>query len=846
MQVTRRFAVLSTALGIAVTTALAVNPAPAGAASQSGVVSVPVHGRLLVVPSETPDGHPSYGVALADGDIVPVRGSFDPSVRTGAVFDGRLALPTSITGALARRSAVADPQRAALRLVDRRSLTLAVVGTPSVTAVAPAVAPTTHRQFVAVVDNKGVVDQTDAQLLAHVTNVGTYWKGQANGAITGITVPATVKHFSDTTGSTACGLGASTADFFSLVQEAKALFPTFDFSQNSPDQLVLFVPESCFTGPTVGRGTIGSSFASGGSLIAEASPSIEGVYAHETGHNYGFQHANARLSSTSMEYLGIYDVMGGALPPPFTMLTALSTPYRVFQGITDPGEIQDVALGALNQPVHATATIKPRSDATGLRSVSVVDPDTGERLYLDDRSGTGTDTGSFYAAGRGLLFDDPVAGNGTLGYAPGVVITAVRGSNGVDDLVLPAIPPDTTRPTSLKSGQTWTNGSGDLSIQVTSLDANGAVVSVDYTPATQSFTTSAIPVIGGDVRVAGAVTLDPGTWSPTATTTTIRWTAGGVPVPNTDDQTSFVPSPLLVGKQLVATVTAAKAGFLTTSVSSAPVTVTPGTIPLFTAPSITGSPEVGSVLLGHPATWGTMLSTVSEGWHWRADGVDIPGATALDYTVKPGDVGKTITLVEVLTAPAYQPVTTESLPTAAVPAPVISPAPAPTVGGSPRVGSVLTVQPGVWMSGVSLGFQWYVAGQPVAGATGTSYTPRAGDLAQTVRVEVTGSRADYPPVTQASTETAAVAVGVLTTAKPTISGTPAVGRTLTARPGAWTTRTAFGYAWFAEGVRIKGQTAKRLVLAKAQRGKQITVKVTGAEAGYASASRTSAKTPQVR
>jgi hypothetical protein len=115
-----------------------------------------------------------------------------------------------------------------------------------------------------------------------------------------------------------------------------------------------------------------------------------------------------------------------------------------------------------------------------------------------------------------------------------------------------------------------------------------------------------------------------------------------------------------------------------------------------------------------------------------------------------------------------------------------------------------------------------------------------------VRVQVTGSRPSYPDVTQASIETAPVAAGVLTTAKPTIGGTPTVGRTLTARPGTWTTGTAFTYAWFADGVRVKGQAARRLVLAKAQRGKHITVTVTGSQAGYTSASRTSARTPKVR
>ena len=101
-----------------------------------------------------------------------------------------------------------------------------------------------------------------------------------------------------------------------------------------------------------------------------------------------------------MEYYGIYDVMGFALPPAYNQLTALSTPFRVFQGVTDAGEIQDVDLGTKTVAVHATATIKPRSDGSGLRSVRVVDPDTGETLYLDYRSGTGEDAGSAYLRPR--------------------------------------------------------------------------------------------------------------------------------------------------------------------------------------------------------------------------------------------------------------------------------------------------------------------------------------------------------------------------------------------------------------------------------------------------------------
>jgi hypothetical protein len=72
-----------------------------------------------------------------------------------------------------------------------------------------------------------------------------------------------------------------------------------------------------------------------------------------------------------------------------------------------------------------------------------------------------------------------------------------------------------------------------------------------------------------------------------------------------------------------------------------------------------------------------------------------------------------------------------------------------------------------------------------------------------------------------------------------------VGRTLTARPGTWTAGTSFAYAWFADGVAIKGQTAKKLVLTRAMKGKRVTVKVTGTRPGYAGATRTSARTAAV-
>jgi hypothetical protein len=832
-------AVCSARLGVLAAALVAATVATPGlvppAAAAAGA-SIQVHGTLLVVPPEEPGGHTGYGVALADGDIVPVRGRLGHDVRSGATFDGRLAVPTDVAAALVARRE--SGSTAALRIVDHRHLSLAVVGTPSVTQAPPVDdVGTIHTQYVAALANKGTLGQSDTQLLGHVSNVGSYWQGQSNGAIAAVTVPSTVDHYDTTTGTTACGLGSGQAgvnDFFALVQEAAAQFPGLNPNAMGSNQLVLFVPAACSSGSTVGRGTVGTSFASGGLLVAEASPSIEGVYAHEAGHNYGFAHANARVSGSSLEYYGIYDVMGFAIEG-VDQLTALSTPYRVFQGVTDAGEVQDVDLGNGLSPVHVTATIKPRSDTTGLRSVRVKDPDTGENLYLDYRSGTGEDQGSAYAAGGGLSTPN----NGVLWYAPGVTINAARPQGGNDTLVL-----DGSGHTSLSSGTSWTNASHLLTVSVTSIGASGATVSVDYTPP-QDFSSVGTPVIGGTVKVGGSVTLDTGTWVPAPTTTQIRWTADGQAQSGLDDKTQFTPGPALVGKQLVATVTQKRLGYKTTSVASAGATVQAGTIPTSANPSVSGTATVGFTLQAQTGTWSSVLSPITAAYQWRRGGVDIPGATGAGYQVTTDDVGSAITVTQRLSATGYQTAVIVSPATAVVPEPVIDPAPTPTVSGAPRVGSALHVSTGSWMDGTDLSYQWFVGGAPVAGATSTSYTPTVGDLGATVRVEVTGTRTDYPTVTRASTESAAVAAGVLDSSKPTIGGKPKVGKTLKAEAGSWTAGATFSYAWYANGTKIKHQPAAKLTLTKAQKGTRITVKVTGRKPGYTTASRTSAKTAKV-
>ena len=104
MRLTSGYAILVGALSLAAGTTLAGAPALADTTLGSPAVTVAVQGTLLVVPSETVDGHPSYAVALPGGDLVPVRGRLEDA-RPLSHFAGTLALPPSVTTVLAARGA---------------------------------------------------------------------------------------------------------------------------------------------------------------------------------------------------------------------------------------------------------------------------------------------------------------------------------------------------------------------------------------------------------------------------------------------------------------------------------------------------------------------------------------------------------------------------------------------------------------------------------------------------------------------------------------------------------------------------------------------------------------------
>lgn len=168
----------------------------------------------------------------------------------------------------------------------------------------------------------------------------------------------------------------------------------------------------------------------------------------------------------------------------------------------------------------------------------------------------------------------------------------------------------------------------------------------------------------------------------------------------------------------------------------------------------------------------------------------------------------------------------------------------PVVAGTAKVGGKLQATAGTWSKGTALSYQWKRNGVAISGAKASSYSPAAADANRTITVSVTGALAGYPAVTKTSAGKK-IAVGTLTSAKPRISGKAKVGKTLKVVRGSWTSGTSFSYKWYANGKAVKGATKSTLKLKKAQKGKRITVKVTGKKTGYATVAKTSSKTSKV-
>ena len=168
----------------------------------------------------------------------------------------------------------------------------------------------------------------------------------------------------------------------------------------------------------------------------------------------------------------------------------------------------------------------------------------------------------------------------------------------------------------------------------------------------------------------------------------------------------------------------------------------------------------------------------------------------------------------------------------------------PFIEGEPSTGSTLKIDrgPGRWKK-TTFSYQWLRDGGDIAKATQSTYKTGIADRDLQLQVRMTAKQGNNTFTVVSPTSWWITLVGV-----PTITGTAAVGSTVTVDEGTWDEYIGFSYQWYADGKTLSGATDRSLGLTSSHKGKKITVKVTGrfeSYPAYPDLSRTSAATGKV-
>lgn len=152
---------------------------------------------------------------------------------------------------------------------------------------------------------------------------------------------------------------------------------------------------------------------------------------------------------------------------------------------------------------------------------------------------------------------------------------------------------------------------------------------------------TAVPTVGGVVKVGQTLTANPGTWNTTDLTFTYQWLRGGEPIEEART-VNYVPVVADLGKSLSVKVTAGKSGIPSaTAVSTGSTVLIGDPANLLSPPIITGETGLGDVLSVSDGSWsGTGLAFT---YQWFRDGTAIPGATGKTRMVADGDQGADLT-----------------------------------------------------------------------------------------------------------------------------------------------------------------------------------------------------------
>jgi surface antigen len=265
------------------------------------------------------------------------------------------------------------------------------------------------------------------------------------------------------------------------------------------------------------------------------------------------------------------------------------------------------------------------------------------------------------------------------------------------------------------------------------------------------------------------------------------------------------------------------------------------------APVVEGFAKVGTQLTATGGSWSPADATVR--YQWFANGVPIPQATKPTLDLGADRLGQAISVRTTARKTGYAKGVATSAPTAAVLPGELTSTTTPAISGTLRTDKTITVDQGAWnVAPDSVTVQWYVEGQPIAGATGATLTLTPDLVGRSLTAGVTAQRAGYDPMTVGTAATAPVAPGIIRVhAKPTMKGTAKPGKTLRVATGSYRPAgTSVAVQWLRDGQPIAGATAASYRLTKEDLGTRVAAQVSVTRAGYTTVTMTPPASVRVR
>lgn len=536
--------------------------------------------KVVVIDNVGPGAHADYlhTVVTDDGAEIPVE--LDDDAPANGRFRGEVVIAGGVASALRskdllpRSGATIDEDTRAGRVAvaaaddQTKPLTVASSTIAPVTAAA-ATTPSEHRAFVAVVDNRGSVEESDQEIADRVKEITDYWVAESDGVITSFDIVGSVTRYDSTVAGgleTNCGMDD---DPYAVWNEALDLFPDLSTEEDSGDHLIVAMADECGAGAPIGNGTagvalVGTDFSSGGPMSFSMGDVATQVGIHEVGHTFGLGHSNLqRCAGCGIEeYDGLYSPMAAAVHGGFDA-PALDSAFRVRLGVAGLDEVPLLAAG--NAPSAHPVHLSPRDGMGGVRGLDVVDPVSGRHYFVDHRSGTSRDLNAFYkssslgSVGTGIIF------------RPGVTIT----TPGEKESLTVLSPTQTAA--AFGAGQVFTSPTGATTITVTAVaGAGGADVTVSFNPPAPPVQPAPLkkfsaktPKITGTARVGKTLKVKVGSWSPRPSYR-YQWYANGKKITKKGAKSSFKLTSKQKGKRITVRVTGTKSGYATVTKASRP------------------------------------------------------------------------------------------------------------------------------------------------------------------------------------------------------------------------------------------------------------------------------------